>query len=326
MTLPRGDNMRIIKMVVAAAAILIAGNAFAQRGTGQQGGIIGNGGLPPIGSTPNRGGGQGGRGPNSGRNAGNSYQERMQQRIPPEVAALRARIQQRTYEFKPTGEQISYSLFLPRQYKKTKAMPLVIALHGAGVSPDSIANGFASAADKYGYIIAAPMGYNVRGWYGVKGPTDAETASRSEQDVMNVLDMVREEFNIDPRRIYIAGHSMGGIGAVHIAAMHPDIFAAVGAMSPGFTRPALQQKEFTDFDAAPVIVLAGDNDELIPIDLVRGWVANLKQREVPTRYYEYTGGNHAATLVGGPGQVFEFFRKYCRREDVPKAANDCASR
>jgi predicted peptidase len=305
--------MCIVKMAVTTAAILlIAGNAHAQRGTGQQGGIIGNGGLPPIGSSPNRAGGRGGVAPGNGRNADNSYQEGLRRRVPPEVAALRDRIQLRSYEFGPTGEEMSYALFVPGKYRKKKPNALVIALHGAGVTPDSIVGGFANAADRYGYIIAAPMGYNKSGWYGLPGPTDAETAERSEQDVMNVLDLVRAEFNIDPRRIYIAGQSMGGIGAVHIAAKHPDIFAAVGAMSPGLTPRAAQLDEIRDFDAAPIIVLAGDNDELVPIDLVRTWVAGLKDRGVPCKYYEYKDGNHVATLVGGPGQVFEFFKQYSR--------------
>jgi predicted peptidase len=31
----------------------------------------------------------------------------------------------------------------------------------------------------------------------------------SEQDVMNVFAMIREEFNVDENRMYLMGHSMG---------------------------------------------------------------------------------------------------------------------
>jgi hypothetical protein len=93
-------------------------------------------------------------------------------------------------------------------------------------------------AEQGGYILVAPMGYNSGGWYGIPpgpprpaganaaaqpgrgaGPqrpviggtaiTDvAKMREASEKDVMNVLDMVRTEFNVDERRIYLMGHSM----------------------------------------------------------------------------------------------------------------------
>ncbi len=54
----------------------------------------------------------------------------------------------------------------------------------------------------------------------------------SEKDVMNVLALVRKEFKVDDRRIYLMGHSMGGAGALHLAVKYPDIWAAVGVMAP----------------------------------------------------------------------------------------------
>lgn len=40
----------------------------------------------------------------------------------------------------------------------------------------------------------------------------ARVREASEKDVMTVLDMIRKEFNVDERRIYLTGHSMGGAG------------------------------------------------------------------------------------------------------------------
>ena len=41
----------------------------------------------------------------------------------------------------------------------------------------------------------------------------ADIPELSELDVMNVLAIVRKDFNVDPSRIYLWGHSMGGGGA-----------------------------------------------------------------------------------------------------------------
>jgi S-formylglutathione hydrolase FrmB len=41
---------------------------------------------------------------------------------------------------------------------------------------------------------------------------------------MHVLQLVRSEFTVDPDRIFLWGHSMGGAGTYHLAAKHPDIW------------------------------------------------------------------------------------------------------
>src|SRR6185295_11370904 len=48
------------------------------------------------------------------------------------------------------------------------------------------------------------------------GNQPANLRELSEKDAMNVLAMVRKEFKIDDKRIYIMGHSMGGAGALYL--------------------------------------------------------------------------------------------------------------
>jgi poly(3-hydroxybutyrate) depolymerase len=78
------------------------------------------------------------------------------------------RVQERTYAFKDAGKDVGYALYVPSTYDKTKKTPLVIALHGLGSNPKQIMlyPGMTGQAEKYGFIVAAPMGYNSRGWYG----------------------------------------------------------------------------------------------------------------------------------------------------------------
>lgn len=76
-----------------------------------------------------------------------------------------------------------------------------------------------------------PAGYNPRGWYGIPwtitpsagatlrtdpaAATDPPNLSElAEKDVMNLLAMARQEFNVDDRRTYLMGHSMGGAGTL----------------------------------------------------------------------------------------------------------------
>jgi predicted peptidase len=72
---------------------------------------------------------------------------------------------------------------------------------------------------------------------GGSAETDAAKVNAySEQDVMNVLALVRQEFNIDDRRIYLMGHSQGGGGARHLAEKYSDIWAGVALLAGAVQR------------------------------------------------------------------------------------------
>ena len=145
------------------------------------------------------------------------------------------RVEQRTYLFEETGEELPYAVFVSSGVDRDEASPLVVALHGLGGDQNSLVRQVhrtVDFAEDGGYILVAPMGYNSGGWYGIPPRPDAgagrgrvarapraggtavtdvaRVRELSEQDVMNVLAMMQEEFNVDPDRIYLMGHSMGG--------------------------------------------------------------------------------------------------------------------
>src|SRR5688572_4845773 len=80
------------------------------------------------------------------------------------------RIERKTYTFKEAGKEMEYALFVPGKYEKAKSSPLVVALHGLYSNPQQIMRypGLTEQAEKRGYIVVAPMGYNNHGWYGAK--------------------------------------------------------------------------------------------------------------------------------------------------------------
>src|SRR5262245_50602002 len=78
------------------------------------------------------------------------------------------RIEKKTYKFKEANKDMEYAQFVPSKYDKSKKNPLMIALHGLTSNPQQIMRypGLTDLAEKHGYIVAAPYGYNDRGWYG----------------------------------------------------------------------------------------------------------------------------------------------------------------
>jgi poly(3-hydroxybutyrate) depolymerase len=244
-----------------------------------------------------------------------------------------SRIETRTYDFKEAKkDKMEYALFVHSKYAKDKKTPLVLALHGLGGNPQQMmrSKSLTEQAEKYGYIVAAPMGYNSSGWYGALGPgkgfggkfgkgkggdAPENLGELSEKDVMNVLAEVCKEFNVDEKRIYLIGHSMGGAGTYHLGTKYPEIWAGLGPIAAASGSP----KNVDKLKNIPVIVVHGDNDTAVKVASARQCVAKLKEHKIVHEYLEIAGGGHGDVIGTGMPKIFEFFEKH-KKEDKKEAA------
>jgi predicted peptidase len=229
-----------------------------------------------------------------------------------------ARIQKKTYDFKEAGKEMEYALFVPSKYDKEKKTPLVVALHGLFSTPQQIIRypALTDQAEKHGYIVVAPMGYNTSGWYGVDGPRFAKPkpenlSELSEKDVMNVLAIARKDYNIDERRIYVMGHSMGGGGTIHLALKYPEIWAALGPLAPAIF--GHKEEEVEKIKHIPVIMIQGDKDFLVPVAGPRRWAEAMEKAQMKLEYMEIKGGGHVDVATENIPAVFEFFNKHQKK-------------
>lgn len=136
------------------------------------------------------------------------------------------------------GQERSYLLYVPPAYDPANPVPLVFVLHGGGGNPDLYegVSGFGEKARNEGFILVYPAGSGrtrrLLTWNA--GHCCAYAMEQNVDDVAFFRAMVTElsaEFNIDPDRIYAAGHSNGGMMTYRLAAEASDIFAAVGVVS-----------------------------------------------------------------------------------------------
>ncbi len=163
-----------------------------------------------------------------------------------------------------------YRMYVPTTYNGTKAYPLIVALHGLGGTEDAFFTDYDQKmpplAEQHGYIVAGALGYRVDGSYGWGlGNPPADPATRrvqeqSERDVMQVLQLVRQQYKIDENRIYLMGHSMGAIGTWKIAPKFPDIWAAIGTFA-GSGAPATLER----IKHVPEFVVHGDADATVNV-------------------------------------------------------------
>lgn len=219
-----------------------------------------------------------------------------------ESAITDDQVQHRSYTFSD-GEEIPYALFVPSGYDSSKPHPLIVSLHGLRRQYDWLMGyeGFLDFAERDGVILVTPLGYVRDGWFGSKA--DNENAEKSEQDVMNVLKLVRNEFNIDENRIYLWGHSMGGAGTYHLAAKYPGIWAGLGVAAPAPNVPPEQLEKFAHI---PIIALQGDQDRLVTP--MREWVAKMKELGMQHVYIEIPGGDHSLFISKNRETLDKLFR------------------
>jgi len=242
------------------------------------------------------------------------------------------RAEDRTYHFADTGEDLPYCIFASSKISADRPAPLIISLHGLGAPPQVMCNETAvDLAEAGGYILAAPMGYSVGGWYGSpvmqmrrpggqanadpEAPPPGKVQEWSEKDVMNVLAMVREEFNVDPDRIYLTGHSMGGAGTYFLGSRHADIWAAIAPVAPAAflivdNRAEILQR-LADNDV-PVLVVHGDADEAVPVATSHTWVAAMDEIGLEHEYVELPGVTHGPVIRDSQKYIYEFFDKHSK--------------
>jgi polyhydroxybutyrate depolymerase len=92
--------------------------------------------------------------------------------------------------------------------------------------------------------------------------------------VVSVIEEVSEELKVDQTRVYLVGHSNGGMLAYRIAAERPRLVAAVAPVAATIGgRPSATKPEWTipkpEFPV-PVVVVHGREDDHVPYEGDRG--------------------------------------------------------
>lgn len=217
---------------------------------------------------------------------------------------------ERHYPLEGANEIMPYRVYVPKAYTGSTPMPLVIALHGLGANEDSMFDSYSKLppqlSEKHGFLLAAPLGYRVDGFYGSAMMDAGDAASRrrveySEKDVLEVLRLMKANYKVDDSRIYLIGHSMGAIGTWALAAKHPEIWAALVPFS-GVGSPMLAER----MKGIPQFVVHGDNDATVNVSGSRNMVAALKKLGADVTYVEVAGGGHVDVVVPNLPGAFAF--------------------
>lgn len=121
-------------------------------------------------------------------------------------------------------------VLLPDGFDSGNKYPLLIAMHGYGGEPVNFSKAFKTAGSKKGYIVCCPyapevMGKNSFNW-GEWEPADKR--------IMETIAFLKAKYQIDEKRMIIAGFSQGGYYSYYMGLKHSDIFIGAIPIGPGY--------------------------------------------------------------------------------------------
>lgn len=163
------------------------------------------------------------------------------------------------------------------------AKPVVVFLHGASLCGNDL-----NKVKRYGTISAIEKGRNIDAF--VVAPQNPGGAWKPSK-VMNVVDWVCENYNVDESRIYVLGMSLGGYGAIDVAATFPDRIAAAMSFCGGGTN-----KHIENLNEVPLWIVHGTGDRSVSVNESDKVVSKMKAHDpkAPRLHYDRVPGmNHS---------------------------------
>ena len=129
---------------------------------------------------------------------------------------------------------------VPPSYDPGTPMPLVLLLHGytsSGAIQESYMQ-FTPLADEFGFLYLHPDGRIETGgdanrfWSGTDACCNFYGAPDDDDDyLMDLINEMKWQYNVDPLRVYLIGHSNGGFMSYRMACDHSDTIAAIASLA-----------------------------------------------------------------------------------------------
>jgi predicted peptidase len=194
--------------------------------------------------------------------------------------------------FKPaSGEELHYGWLTPLEQKPDVRYPLVICLHGAGGGVKASAVlARKEMRTKYGYFAMVPASDRPYVWAHMDGLLRSAPGQKFPEKLPTLLAAVQALLKseaIDPKRIYITGQSMGGVGSWGAIARSPELFAAAVPVCG-----AWKTEDADKMAKVPVWAFHGEKDPTVPVRFSRDLTEAIRKAGGQAKYTEYPGVGH----------------------------------
>jgi predicted esterase/polyhydroxyalkanoate synthesis regulator phasin len=195
------------------------------------------------------------------------------------LTSSKSQITKQTMEF--GGKKRAYYLYVPEKVASKPA--LILTLHGSSRDGSSLVEKWKDIADHEGFILAGPNSMNPARW---------SSTDDSEDFLHELIEQLKGTYSIDPKRVFLFGHSAGAVYALNLSMSQSEYFAAT-AVHAGSWRSS---EEFNIVRLAkrktPIAIFVGDVDQYFPLDSVKKTEELLKSNQFPIQVTVMKGHDH----------------------------------
>lgn len=203
--------------------------------------------------------------------------------------------------YEKDGFTLPYRLYIPKDYDCGERYPILVFLHGSGErgsdNERQLVNGIQKIFDDldspiYDSIVIAPQCPENSKWVHSSWTDNYSVASVPESrelaSVIDIIDEIRDYYNVDDDRVYVTGLSMGGYGTWDLLERHGARFAAgmpiCGGGDPSYAKLLKR---------IPIRTFHGSDDTSVPPRCTRLMYAAIRREGGDKiEYTEFDGCGH----------------------------------
>lgn len=208
---------------------------------------------------------------------------------------------------KSNGKTRAYYLYVPSTLAAGAQAPLIVTLHGSGRNGITLVEKWKDYAKKEGIILVGPDASNSQGW---SAPHDGPDFLR------DLVEELKTKHPVNPRRVYLFGHSAGACFAIHMSLMESQYFAAA-AIHAGALR---SKREFELIELPkrkiPFSIQVGDSDAFFPVKEVRATSNALQEAGFPVDMIEIK--NHDHNYYGSSAKFNQTAWEFLKKHELPE--------
>ena len=195
--------------------------------------------------------------------------------------------------------------------------PLLLSFHGMDQDPNYQQDNthWEAVADTAGFVVVYPKGGSGMDTWDIQGDKDTKW-------IVQIIDQMVQDYDIDPKRVYMSGFSMGGMLTYHAMSYIADKIAAFAPCS-GWRVYGTE----TAMRPVPIFHPHGDNDNIVTYSELEGFLKDYRdqfhcpaQAEVTENY---PNSENTATLYSwGPcddGVYVKHLKLHGRQHSPSKA-------
>ncbi|MBL8877878.1 MAG: hypothetical protein JNG88_02060 [Phycisphaerales bacterium] len=205
----------------------------------------------------------------------------------------------------------TYSLYTPASFQNGTETPIVVVLHGIGLSGDvALADGrWKEKADNEGFVVVGPDALptnpdepvnlltNQRTWESTQFSLGGSTSNRDVLFFDSLLTDLSSKLGFTVSSVYVAGHSEGGSMAFILASERGSKVRAIAAVASHWIGLGPQPDPPT-----PTIYIVGSEDPIVPIEDNSGGILPSAEFTLQ-RWALALGCGLTPTTVSNDGQV-----------------------